>query len=183
MFKYPIFWVLFLSLTVQGLWACAQESQKQERGMGAAEASEAHEHFPVQRTEAQWKAILPDQTFRVMRKEATERAFSGKYYKSEADGIYYCAACGNPLFDSRHKFHSGTGWPSFFKPISSAQIGKKDDYTLFGSKRIEVHCARCGGHLGHVFNDGPRPTGLRYCLNSAALNFRRRGEAPPPLLK
>lgn len=175
----PISYVLILSLIF--IWGCAPDSQS--KGMASAEAKAAHHHFPVQKTDAEWQRILPEKTFRVMRKHDTERAFTGKYDKNKEDGVYYCAACGQRLFDSKHKFDSGTGWPSYYKPIESGRVGEKDDYSLFGSKRIEVHCSRCGGHLGHVFDDGPKPTGLRYCINSVALNFRKRQAQPPPLLK
>jgi peptide-methionine (R)-S-oxide reductase len=170
-----------LSLLILFLCGCSPETQSQ--GMASAEAKTALQHFSVQKTEAEWKQLLPEQTFDVMRKQGTERAFSGKYDNNKEDGIYFCAACGNHLYDAKHKYDSGTGWPSFYKPLESARIGTKDDYGLLGSKRTEVHCARCGGHLGHVFNDGPKPTGLRYCMNSVALNFRKRNEIAPPLLK
>lgn len=169
------------TILIMLLCSCSFKSESQ--GMAAAGASEAHEHFVVQKTDSEWKRLLPEEAYHVMRQEGTERAFSGRYDKNKADGIYYCAACGNRLFDSKHKFDSGTGWPSFYKPIETGRVGEKNDYGLLGSKRTEVHCARCGGHLGHVFNDGPKPTGLRYCMNSAALNFRKRQDTAPALLK
>ena len=124
----------------------------------------------IKKTEAEWKAELTSEQFRVMRKQATEPAFSGKYYKSKADGIYRCAACGAPLFDSDHKYDSGSGWPSFDQPIHKDNVAYEKDGSL-AMQRVEVHCARCGGHLGHVFDDGPKSTGLRYCINSASLNL------------
>ena len=169
-----------LTLVASVLLACAQE--KVESGTGASVA-QAAERFAVVKSESEWKRLLPADTFEVMRKHGTEHPFSGKYDQNHADGVYYCRACGQKLFDSKHKFNSGTGWPSFFKPIDAHQIGTTQDNSLFGSARIEVHCSRCGGHLGHVFDDGPKPTGLRYCMNSVSLNFRKRSEAPPPLLK
>ncbi|MGV3523043.1 MAG: peptide-methionine (R)-S-oxide reductase MsrB [Candidatus Sericytochromatia bacterium] len=165
----------FTTLT---LVACAPD-ESAEAGHSVAAAAE---RFPVSKSEAEWKKLLPPDVFAVMRKHDTERPFNNKYDRNKADGIYYCAACGNHLFDSKHKFDSGTGWPSFYKPIGPERVGEKVDNTLF-MQRTEIHCARCGGHLGHVFDDGPKPTGLRYCMNSAALDFRGRQQAPPPLRK
>ena len=122
------------------------------------------------RSEAQWKKILSPQQFRILRKEGTERAFTGKYWNEHRQGIYRCSGCGTDLFSSETKYESGTGWPSFWKPIAPENIREVEDNTLF-TRRTEVECARCGGHLGHVFKDGPPPTGLRYCINSASLNF------------
>jgi peptide-methionine (R)-S-oxide reductase len=124
----------------------------------------------VIRSEREWAKILPVGTFRVMRMKATEPAFSGKLVRNHAAGTYICAACNAPLFSSRAKFESGTGWPSFFTPIAAGQIHTAPDY-LESVPRVEVMCARCDGHLGHVFSDGPPPTGLRFCMNSVALKF------------
>ena len=123
----------------------------------------------ITKTEEQWKKQLTPEQYRVLRESGTERAFTGKYWDNHANGIYKCAGCGLELFDSKTKFESGTGWPSFWTVIQ----GHIDEHTdsALGMMRVEVLCARCGGHLGHVFDDGPEPTGQRYCINSAALQF------------
>ena len=127
------------------------------------------EKTPVERSEEEWKKTLPPETFEVMRKHGTERAGTSPLNKEHRPGMYSCAACGLALFESDTKFDSGTGWPSFFKPLPKAVATRTDG--AFGMRRVEVHCARCGGHLGHVFPDGPQPTGERYCMNGVALKF------------
>ena len=129
----------------------------------------------VEKSDADWRRELTPQQYRVLREKGTEPPFTGKYWNEHADGVYRCAACGNELFDASTKFESGSGWPSFYQPIEGERVATEDDRSLF-MRRTEVHCARCGGHLGHVFDDGPQPTGLRYCINSASLDLDREGQ-------
>ena len=123
----------------------------------------------VVKTDAEWRAELNDLEFRVLRKRGTERAFTHDQFPEEP-GIYRCRGCCAPLFDQAHKFNSGTGWPSFYQPLEPDSVGESEDRRLF-MRRTEVHCNRCDGHLGHVFADGPQPTGLRYCINGVSLSF------------
>lgn len=128
----------------------------------------------VIKTDEQWSKQLSVQSFKVARRSGTERAFSGEYAKSHGDGLYRCICCANALFDSKTKYESGTGWPSFWQAISSLNVIKSSDRS-FGMQRDEISCKLCDAHLGHVFDDGPKPTGLRYCMNSVSLNFVPRG--------
>ena len=132
----------------------------------------------VQKTDEQWRAELTPEQYRVLRQAHTERPFTGEYVHNHADGSYRCAGCGAELFRSDAKFESGTGWPSFTEPAVAAAVELRPDNSLF-MRRTEVVCRACGGHLGHVFDDGPRPTGQRYCINSCALSFEEAGPAVP----
>jgi peptide-methionine (R)-S-oxide reductase len=149
----------------------AENSEKR----GETNENKAGTEEKVVKTEEEWKEILTPEQYRILREKGTEMAFSGEYWKTKTAGVYVCAGCGQKLFDSEHKFDSGTGWPSYYKPIAEDNVETESDRSL-GMVRTEVLCSRCGGHLGHVFEDGPPPTGLRYCINSAALKLEERDE-------
>jgi peptide-methionine (R)-S-oxide reductase len=126
----------------------------------------------MKKSNEEWKKKLTPEQYHVMREKGTERAFSGKYWDNHERGVYVCASCGAKLFSSDAKFDSGTGWPSFYQPMNNSCVAEEKDNSFF-MQRTEVHCPVCGGHLGHVFDDGPKPTGLRYCINSASLDFKK----------
>ena len=144
--------------------------------------ADAKPAFPIERTEEEWRKQLSDYQYRILREQDTERACTGLYDDHYEEGTYFSAATGQPLFVSSTKFHSGSGWPSFFQPVSKDAIVLRWDYS-HGMKRIEVMDSSSGSHLGHVFEDGPAPTGLRFCINSASLIFVAEGEEPPPIVK
>jgi peptide-methionine (R)-S-oxide reductase len=147
---------------------------KESTTMFTKRQAEPEETFPVAKTDAEWRAALSPEAFRVLRQHGTERPGTSPLNAEKRAGTFTCAGCGQPLFDAATKFESGTGWPSFFAPIEGA-VGTRSDRSFFMT-RTEVHCARCGGHLGHVFPDGPAPTGLRYCMNGVSLGFDPAGD-------
>lgn len=172
--------ISFIALFIFGLVACnnpqgsaiSKDYESAKEGM-ATTVSQTDPIEKINKTEAEWKAELTPEEYYILREAGTERAFTGDLLKNKKEGIYTCAGCQLPLFDSDTKFDSGTGWPSYYKPVNDVNVAEKAD-NKYGWNRVEVLCARCDGHLGHVFEDGPKPTGLRYCINSVSLDFVER---------
>ena len=158
--------LLLASLISISFSACAQSANKNPNKSTSA----TMDTFEIKKNDDEWRKLLTPVQFGILREKGTERPFTGEYDKFYEEGTYYCAACGTELFTSKTKYNSGCGWPAFYEPSVNKNIVEKKDMS-YGMIRIEVMCAKCGGHLGHVFNDGPQPTGLRYCINSGSLRF------------
>jgi len=175
MHRFALITLILLSFSMK---ACLQSNSKQSEGnlskFSDSFVDEKGETITtITKSDEEWRAQLDPLAYNVLREEGTERAFTGKYHDNKKAGIYSCNGCGLSLFSSDTKFDSGTGWPSFYAPIDKTHVTEDTDIS-YGMKRVEVLCRKCGGHLGHVFDDGPRPTGLRYCMNSVSLSFKPR---------
>ena len=168
--KYPSISAIILIMSCS---ACAQRSPESGNNGGKHEQTAAASTDKVVKSDSEWHKALSPEVYQVTRQHGTERAFTGKYWDNHEKGMYYCACCGNPLFSSDTKFDSGTGWPSFYAPVKESNVTEIKD-TAYGMIRTEVLCSRCSAHLGHVFDDGPKPTGLRFCMNSASLKFEKK---------
>ncbi len=161
---------LLLLLSFSFFFSCTSSKEPIESSNESKKIDNSSTIVPVVKTEKEWKKELNELEYHVLREKGTERAFTGDLLENKKQGTYTCRACQLPLFDSSTKFNSGTGWPSYYEPIKKEHIKEEAD-NKYGMERVEVLCARCDGHLGHVFKDGPRPTGLRYCINSVSLDF------------
>lgn len=169
--------LIVLALSIFGCKPKAQLSVDEDKSLTSKNGVAVSNIDRVEKTDKEWKALLNKQEYYVIRDKGTERSFTGEYWDNKERGKYLCRACGLELFDSETKYKSGTGWPSFYEPVEDDYIKEDVDYNL-GYKRTEVMCARCDGHLGHVFDDGPKPTGLRYCINSVSLRFVAAEDQP-----
>jgi peptide-methionine (R)-S-oxide reductase len=163
----------FIGMALGGVFALGFIGKESGMGLFSRASAETidRNNFPFKLSDEEWKKKLPPESYRVLRHEATEMAFTSPLNDEHSKGEFDCMGCGQALFSSDTKFNSGTGWPSFYQPINDKAVGTSSD-TLLGYTRTEAHCSNCGGHLGHVFNDGPKPTGLRYCMNGVAMTFK-----------
>ncbi len=162
---------VLLVISTVFIFSCSVKSQNDTNMASQTDNSE----YKVKKSDEEWKEILTPVEFQILREKGTEYAFTGEYFKHKEKGTYVCAGCGNELFTSESKYDSGCGWPSFYEPLSNEKVGEAEDRS-HGMVRTEIVCNNCGGHLGHVFPDGPKPTGLRYCVNSASLDFKKKDE-------